>query len=52
MLTAALAEGLVLTKSVALQLAKWTRPIPDEYRSEAEEILARVSNDHGLLTLD
>ena len=27
-LLAALAEGHVLTKSVALQLAKWTRPIP------------------------
>jgi hypothetical protein len=29
----------VLTKSVALQLAKWTRAIPDEYRTQAEEIL-------------
>ena len=27
-LLAALAEGHVLTKSVALQLARWTRPIP------------------------
>ena len=27
-LLAALAEGYVLTKSVALQLARWTRPIP------------------------
>jgi hypothetical protein len=38
-LLAALAEGWVLTKSVALQLARWTRPIPAEYRQEAEEIL-------------
>jgi hypothetical protein len=30
-LLTALAEGCVLTKSVALQLARWTRPIPDEY---------------------
>ena len=28
-----------LTKSVALQLAKWTRHIPDEFRGQAEEIL-------------
>jgi hypothetical protein len=38
-LLAALAEGWVLTKSVALQLAKWTRPIPEQYRTRAEEIL-------------
>ena len=38
-LLAGLAEGWVVTKSVALQLARWTRPIPDEYRDEAEEIL-------------
>jgi Domain of unknown function (DUF222) len=38
-LLAALAEGHVVTKSVALQLARWTRPIPDEYRGRAEEIL-------------
>jgi hypothetical protein len=38
-LAATLAEGWVITKSVALQLAKWTRPIPDEYRTWAEEIL-------------
>ncbi len=29
-LLAALAEGHVITKSVALQLARWTRAIPDE----------------------
>ena len=28
-----------VTKSVALQLAKWTRHIPAEYRGQAEEIL-------------
>ena len=38
-LLAGLAEGRVLTKSVALQLAKWTRAIPGEYRDEAEEIV-------------
>jgi len=38
-LLAALAEGYVITKSVALQLARWTRPIPEEYRGKAEEIL-------------
>ena len=38
-LLAGLAEGHVLTKSVALQLAKWTRAIPGEYRDEAEEII-------------
>jgi hypothetical protein len=37
-LLAALAEGHVVTKSVALKLAKWTQPIPAEYRSQAEEI--------------
>ena len=37
-LVAALAEGWVITKSVALQVAKWTRAIPEEYRDEAEEI--------------
>jgi hypothetical protein len=39
----ALAEGHVLTKSEALQLAKWTRPIPDEYRTQAEEILVAAA---------
>ena len=38
-LRAGLREGDVLTKSVALQLARWTRDIPDEFRAEAEEIL-------------
>jgi hypothetical protein len=38
-LLAALAEGYVLTKSVALQLAKWTKAIPDDCRDKAEEIL-------------
>jgi hypothetical protein len=42
-LLAALAEGYVLTKSVALQLAKWTRVIPEEYRGEAEEILVAAA---------
>ena len=38
-LLAGLREGWVVTKSVALQLARWTRPIPAEYRDEAEGIL-------------
>ena len=51
-LLAALAEGDVLTKSVALQLAKWTKAIPGEYRRDAEEILVAAARDGaGLRTL-
>ena len=32
-----------VTKSVALQLAKWTRMIPAEFRAEAEEILVTAA---------
>ena len=42
-LHAALAEGWVLTTSEALQLARWTRPIPEDYRAEAEEILVAAA---------
>src|SRR5580704_15203809 len=42
-LHAALAEGWVLTKSEALQLARWTRVIPDQYREKAEEILVAAA---------
>jgi hypothetical protein len=42
-LYAALAEGWVVTKSEAVQLAKWTRAIPGEYRTEAEEILVTAA---------
>ena len=42
-LLAALAEGDVLTKSVALQLARWTRPIPADYRAKAEEIVVAAA---------
>jgi hypothetical protein len=42
-LLAALADGHVLTKSAALQLAKWTTPIPAEYRAQAEEILVAAA---------
>jgi hypothetical protein len=42
-LVAALAEGWVVTKSVALQVAKWTRAIPGEYRAEAEEIVVAAA---------
>jgi Domain of unknown function (DUF222) len=42
-LLAALRERNVLTKSEALQLAKWTRAIPAEYREQAEEILVAAA---------
>jgi len=42
-LLAALAEGGVITKSEALQLAKWTRAIPEEYRDQAEELLVAAA---------
>src|SRR5579863_7993157 len=42
-LHAALAEGHVLSKSVALQVARWTRAIPDEYRDKAEEIVVTAA---------
>jgi hypothetical protein len=32
-------RGQAVTKSVALQLARWIRVIPEEFREEAEEIL-------------
>jgi Domain of unknown function (DUF222) len=38
-LLAGLREGHVITKSVALQVAKWTADIPEEYRAQAEEIV-------------
>ena len=38
-LLAGLREGHVITKSVALQLARWTCGIPEEFRAQAEEIL-------------
>ena len=42
-LLAGLRERAV-TKSVALQLAKWTRSIPAEYREQAEEILVAAAH--------
>ncbi len=39
-LHAALAEGGLLTTLVAVQLARWTRHIPQECREKAEELLA------------
>ena len=42
-LLAGLREGDAVTKSVALQLAKWTRAIPGEYRDQAEEILVAAA---------
>jgi hypothetical protein len=38
-LLAGLREGHVITKSVALQVAKWTAAIPEEFRARAEEIV-------------
>jgi hypothetical protein len=48
-LNCALAEGWVLTKSVALQLAKWTRAIPAEYRDDAEQVLVAAARDGARL---
>jgi hypothetical protein len=42
-LLAALAEGGMLTKSVALQVARWTRAIPEEFRARAEEIVVAAA---------
>jgi hypothetical protein len=42
-LRAALAEGAVMTKPVALQLAKWTAAIPEEFREQAEEIVVAAA---------
>jgi hypothetical protein len=42
-LLAGLSEGHVLTKSVALQVAKWTRAIPAEYREEAEKLVVEAA---------
>jgi len=41
-LLAGLRERAV-TRSVALQLARWTRAIPDEFRARAEEILVAAA---------
>jgi Domain of unknown function (DUF222) len=43
LLLAGLRDGHALTKSVALQLAKWTRAIAAEFRQEAEEILVNAA---------
>ena len=42
-LLAGLGEGHVITKSVALQLARWTNPIPGEFRAQAEEIVVAAA---------
>jgi hypothetical protein len=42
-LLAGMAEGDVISKSVALQLAKWTAAIPEEFRVQAEEILVAAA---------
>ena len=51
-LLAGLREGHVITKSVALELARWTRSIPAEFREQAEELLvaaARAGADRRAL---
>jgi hypothetical protein len=42
-LLAGLAGGHVRTTSVALQLARWTRSIPAEFRAQAEEIVVAAA---------
>jgi len=42
-LHAALAEGWVLSTSEALQVARWTRQIPKEYRATAEELVVAAA---------
>jgi hypothetical protein len=42
-LLAGLAGGDALTRSVALQLAKWVRKIPEEHRDAAEQILVAAA---------
>jgi hypothetical protein len=42
-LLAGLAEGHVITKSVALQVARWTRAIPAEFRDEAERLVVEAA---------
>jgi hypothetical protein len=42
-LLAGLRAGHVITKSEALQLAKWTAGIPEEYRAQAEEIVVAAA---------
>jgi hypothetical protein len=42
-LLAGLRDGRALTRSVALQLARWTRAIPAEFRDQAEEILVTAA---------
>ena len=39
-LLAGLREGYPLTRSVALQLARWLKDIPPQFRDQAEELLA------------
>jgi Domain of unknown function (DUF222) len=42
-LLAGLRNGGLVTKSVALQLAKWTAAIPEDFRDQAEEILVAAA---------
>jgi hypothetical protein len=42
-LLAGLREGHVITRSVALQLAKWTGGIPVQFRAQAEEIVVAAA---------
>ena len=52
MLAAALAEGTVMPRSMAVMAAKWLRSVPAEFRGEAEEIVvAAARNGADLATL-
>jgi len=42
-LHAALAEGWMLSTSEALQVARWTRQIPTEYRTKAEDLVVTAA---------
>ncbi|MBV9447820.1 MAG: DUF222 domain-containing protein, partial [Streptosporangiaceae bacterium] len=44
-LAAALAEGCVLPRSMALLVARWLRSVPEEFRGEAEEIVVAAARN-------
>jgi hypothetical protein len=48
---AAALRDRILTKSAALQVARWTRAIPEECRAKAEEILVAAAQAGGDLRL-
>ncbi|HEX6525441.1 MAG TPA: DUF222 domain-containing protein [Streptosporangiaceae bacterium] len=44
-LAAALAEGTVMPRSMAVLVAKWLRSVPEEFRGEAEEIVVAAARN-------